>query len=180
MATVTLFKFFKCKDEQKKESLLTSKEVESADRAGAKVLEVASKEQHQGKYNSYTNEQRAEIGKYAFENGATTAARHYSNAWSVKINESTARRLRGEYVDKLNEEIGDRKKKGKSTEIEPVVIEKLPTKNRGRPLKLVEQLDAAVQEYVESLRKVNGGVNTLVVMGAAEHIVGARGISKLQ
>jgi len=42
---------------------------------------------------------------------------------------------------------------------------------------LGEQLDAAVQEYVESLRKVNGGVNTLVVMGAAEGIVG---ISKLQ
>ena len=31
-----------------------SKEVESADRALAKVLEVASKEQPRGKYNSYT------------------------------------------------------------------------------------------------------------------------------
>ena len=74
----------------------------------------------------------------------------------------------------------DRKKKGKSAETEPVVIKKLPTKDRGRPLKLGEQLDAAVQEYVESLRKANGGVNTLVVMGAAEGIVGARDISKLQ
>jgi len=78
MATVSLFnyKFFKHKDERKKQSLLTSKEVESADRAVAKVLEVASKEQPRGKYNSYTDEQRAEIGKYTFENGATTAARH--------------------------------------------------------------------------------------------------------
>jgi len=79
MATVTLFRFFKRKDERKKESLLTSK-VESADRAVAKVLGVASKEQPRGKYNSYTDEQRAEIGKYAFGNGAITAARHYSNA----------------------------------------------------------------------------------------------------
>jgi len=61
-----------------------------------------------------------------------------------------------------------------------LLIEKLPTKDRGRPLKLGEKLDAAVQEYVESLRKVNGSVNTLVVMGAAEGIVGARDISKLQ
>jgi len=44
---------------------------------------------------------------------------------------------------------------------------------------LGEQLDAAVQEYVE-LRKINGSVNTLVVMGAAKGIVGGREISKLQ
>ena len=98
----------------------------------------------------------------------------------VKINESTARRLKGEYVEKFNEEMKDRKKKGKSAETEPVVIKSLRTRDRGRPLKLGEQLDAAVQEYVESLRKANGGVNTLVVMGAAEGIVGARNISKLQ
>ena len=159
---------------------MTDKEAESADRAVAKVLEATSKEQPQGKYNSYDDKQRAKIGKYAFENGATTAARHYSNAWQVKINESTARRLKGEYVEKFNEEMKDRKKKGKLAETEPVVIKKLPTKDRGRPLKLGEQLDASVQEYVESLRKANGSVNTLVVMGAAEGIVGARDISKLQ
>ena len=180
MASVTLFKFFKRKDERKEGSLLTSKEVESADRAVAKVLETASKQQPRGKYNSYTFKQRAEIGKYAFYNGASAAARHYSNEWGININESTARRLKGEYVDKLNEEKEDRKKKGKSAETEPVVIEKLPTKDRGRPLMLGEQLDAAVQEYVESTRKVNGGVNTLVVMGAAEGIVGARDMSKLK
>ena len=62
MASVTLFKFFKRKDERKEGSLLTSKEFESADRAVAKVLEAASKEQPRGKYNSYTFRQRAEIG----------------------------------------------------------------------------------------------------------------------
>jgi len=45
---------------------------------------------------------------------------------------------------------------------------------------LGQQLDAAVQEHVESLRIVNGSVNRLVVMGAAEGIVGVRDISKLQ
>ena len=47
MATVTLFKFFKCKEE----FLLTDKEAESADRAVAKVWEATSKEQPRGKYN---------------------------------------------------------------------------------------------------------------------------------
>ena len=127
MATVTLFKFFK----RKEESLLTNKEAESADRAVAKVLEATSKEQPQGKYNSYNDEQRAKIGKYAFENGATTAARHYSNAWGVKIDESTARRLKGEYVEKFNEEMKDRKKKGKSAETEPVVRSYPPRTEEG-------------------------------------------------
>ena len=71
---------------------MVSKEFESADRAVAKVLEAASKEQPRGKYKSYTFEQRAEIGRYALYNGASAAARHYSNEWGININESTARR----------------------------------------------------------------------------------------
>ena len=41
---------------------------------------------------------------------------------------------------------------------------------------LGQELDAAVQEIVKSLRKANGSVNTLVVMGVAEGIVGIRDI----
>ena len=180
MAAVTLFKFFKRKEQSIGSSLLTSKDIESADRAVAKALEAASKEVPRGKYNSYTDEQRAELGKYSLDNGPTTAAKHYSKVWGVNINESTCRRLKVEYFDKLNEEIKERKKKGQAPETEPIVIKKLPTKDRGRPLMLGQELDAAVQEYVESLRKVNGSVNTLVVMGAAEGIVGARDMSKLK
>jgi len=68
------------------------------------VAKVLKAEQPRGKYNSYTDKQRAEIGKYAFEN----AARHYSNTWGIKINESTTRRLKGEYIDKFKEEMKDR------------------------------------------------------------------------
>jgi len=58
------------------------KEAENADRAVATVLEAASK---RGKYNSYTFEQKAAIGKYAFENGATAAVKHYSKAWDMNV-----------------------------------------------------------------------------------------------
>ena len=37
--------------------------------------------------------QRGEIGKYAVDNGATSAVKHLSLKWNVNINESTARRL---------------------------------------------------------------------------------------
>ena len=53
---------------------------------------MASDKSHQrGKYNYYSPEQRAGIGKYAVENGATRAAKHSLQYFYIK--ESTARRL---------------------------------------------------------------------------------------
>ena len=40
-------------------------------------------------------------------------------------------------------------------------METLETKERGKPLLLGVELDAAVQEYVQSLREANGVVNTI-------------------
>ena len=60
-----------------------------------------------------------------------------------------------------------------------ITIKALETKERGRPLLLGAELDAAVQEYVQSLREANGVVNSVVVMAAAEGIISARNISKL-
>ena len=51
-----------------------------------------------GKYNSYSPEERAAIGKYAAENGATRAAKHFSRTLGQTVNESTTRRLKGEYL----------------------------------------------------------------------------------
>ena len=58
---------------------------ENADKAVAKALEsrATSKQTVRGKYNSYTPEQRAEIGKYAVENGATNAAKRYTTTCSL-------------------------------------------------------------------------------------------------
>ena len=47
-------------------------------KAVAKVLDSTSEKASQGKYNSYTSVQRGEIGKYAAENDATNAAKHFS------------------------------------------------------------------------------------------------------
>ena len=58
-------------------------------------------------------------------------------------------------------------------------MDSLETKQKGRPLLLGEELDAAAQEYVSSLRIAGGVVNTVVVRAAAEDIISARDITKL-
>ena len=62
---------------------------------------------------------------------------------------------------------------------EPITIKALETRQRGRPLLLGAELDAAVQAHVRSLRLGNGVVNTIVVMVAAKKIISAKNISKL-
>ena len=59
--------------------------------------------------------------------------------------------MKSKYLDALykpcEEASKDPKKAGKA-----VIVESLETKERKRPLKLGEEMDAAVQEYIESLR----------------------------
>ena len=77
---MALFKYFTRREKPtNSKSLLTKTEVEEANKAVAKVLEPTSKTgASRGNYNSYTSVQRDEIGKYAAENGATSAAKHFS------------------------------------------------------------------------------------------------------
>ena len=168
---MALFRYFTRQEKPTNSStLLTKTEVEEADKAVAKILEPTSKTSaSRGKYNSYMSVQRGEIGRYAVENGATTAAKHFSSKWNVK---STARRLKTEYLEKLKEAL--KNKRGES-----VTVDSLVTKQKGRPLLLGEELDAAVQEYASSLRIAGGVVNTVVVRAAAEGIISARDIIKL-
>lgn len=165
-------------------SRLSEEDIEAAKKGVTKTLNAASdstESQKRGKYNSYTPEQRAKIGKYAAENGPSRAAKHYTAVWGIHINESTARRLKTEYLKMLKKEILKEKDRGDegAAPREPIVITSLEPKDRGRPLLLGEELDAAVQEFVNNLRAANGVVNRLVVMGAAEGIISHRDVSKL-
>ena len=160
---------------QKLQSLILSQgDIECAQKSVTNAVSAAEeKSQSHGKYNSYSKEQRAVIGKYAAENGPTNAAKHYTAVWGMKINESTARRLKKEYLEKLKEEISENRKKqadASDTEEhkdEPIVISELETKRRGRPVCLGEQLDSLVQEFLINLRAVGRVVNTTVGMGAS-------------
>ena len=76
---MALFKYFtRLEKPTNSGSLLTKTEVEEANKAIAKVLESTPKTgASRGKYNSYMSVQRAELGKYAAENGVTSAAKHF-------------------------------------------------------------------------------------------------------
>ena len=64
-------------DELGRTCVLSQGDIEATQKSISKAIEVASDKSHQrGKYNSYSPEQRAGIGKYAAENGATHAAKH--------------------------------------------------------------------------------------------------------
>ena len=54
-----------------------------------------------GKYNEYMPEEGAQIGKFAAEHGPAKAVRHFSKLLSRKVPETTARRLKAEYLLKL-------------------------------------------------------------------------------
>ena len=169
-------------------SILSQKDIDAAQKSIANAVSVAAeKPQSCGQYNSYSKEQRAMIGKYAAENGSTTATKHYSAVWGIPINESTARRLKEKYLEKLKEAILEqRRKQAESRDTsnseehkeEPIVISELETKPRGRPVRLGEQLDSLVKEFISNLRATGGVVNTTVVRGTAEGIISCD-ISKL-
>ena len=55
----------------------------------------------------------------------------------------------------------------------------LPTKPQGRPLLLGQELDRAVQDYIEALRLAGGVVNSAIVVAAANGIVSAKDVSLL-
>lgn len=65
---------------------LTEKDLKAANERVKKCLECEPDSREgqphtptkRGKYNDYTPEQRAQIGKYAAENGPTRAAKHFS------------------------------------------------------------------------------------------------------
>ena len=47
------------------------------------------------------------IGKYATENGPTKAAAHFSKVLDCKINESTARKFKCEYLNEIEKMVHD-------------------------------------------------------------------------
>ena len=61
----------------------------------------------------------------------------------------------------------------------PVEVKVLPTKIQGRPLLLVKELDKCVQDYIKNLREIREVVNTAIVIGATNGIVGAQNCALL-
>ena len=107
---------------------LTEKEVKRANEEVKRVIE--QKSGRRAKYNDYTPLQRANIGKYAVEHGPTRASHYFTKVLEKDVPESTVRRLKTEYLQKL-----------KLTDNEDPQVVALPKHSQGRPLLLGQELD---------------------------------------
>ena len=84
----------------------------------------------------FTPEQKAQVARYALESGNKRAIVKYSKQWGVELKESTVGTWKTKYTEGLQ----------KSKPTEP-----LPDQKQGRPLLLGDELDTAVQAYVENI-----------------------------
>ena len=109
----------------------------------------------------FTPEQKAQVARYALESGNKRVIVKYSKQWGVDVKESTVGTWKTKYTEGL--------RKRKPTE--PLPIKALPDQKQGRPLLLGDELDTAVQAYVENIRKLGGVVNTAIVLGGTEAII---------
>jgi len=104
------------------------------------------------------------------------AARYFSQLLDRKVLESTMRRLKSEYIQRVKAIAAT---SGDDSENAALVVKALPTKTQGRPLLLGQELDKDVKDYISAMRTVGGVVNMAIVMAAAEGIISARNVTKL-
>ena len=136
--------------------------ISSANRHVAEILKRTKRPR--GKYNSYTPELRAEIGKVASQIGIKAAAIRFTKRLGKHVNESTVRSIRKAYREALL----IRRKSGKAKD---GVLSSVHPKKRGKPLLLGKKIDAVVQEYILKLRECGSPVNSAVVQAVAEGVL---------
>jgi len=116
-----------------------------------------------GLYEYLDDEERAQIHRYAADNGVTAAVRHYEKLYPTrKVKESSVHTWR----DKYQEDLRIRKEEGRE-----MVVNKLPYKKRGRLLLLGDYLDGQLQAYITEIRQMGLVVNTSIFIAAAKGLV---------
>ena len=73
---------------------LTEKELDEVNSKVKAIFQEEKSRKSQTKYNCYTPEQRASIGRYAAENDPVRAMQYFSKRFCTELPETTARRLR--------------------------------------------------------------------------------------
>ena len=116
-----------------------------------------SSKRKRGNYNHYSPELRAQIGKYASENGNLRALNHFKAQLPNRLKESTVRTFKQEYQKKLKET----KRQGIQESVTSI-----PHDTRGRPPLLLD-LDQKLMLLLKSIRNRGGVVNFNVVKASA-------------
>ena len=125
--------------------------------ANKEVSAAKSSRKTCGKYNKFSDELRADIGRYASYHGVAPASRHFTKKLGDKVGESTVRSIRDSYLIEA--------KRRRVDNVENLDI--LPHKKRGRPPLLGEALDLKVQQYLRKVRDGGGTVTARIAVAAA-------------
>lgn len=107
------------------------------------------KNRKRGSYQHYTPDQKAKTARYATVNGPAKSAKYFSEKMGLKINESSIRTIRQQYLLRQKP----------STES----LNEITPKRRWRPKLLGDELDKTVCDYIKDLRKAGGVINTNIV-----------------
>ena len=126
--------------------------------------DASAKTRARGSYGRLTDKQRAQIGKYASENGNAAAVRRFSKELDRPLNESTVRSIKKNYYQELG------KKRSSGDSLDEAAVTSLPPKKRGRPLLLGETIDSNVQSYIKALRENGAAVTTSIAIATAKGI----------
>lgn len=121
------------------------------------------------RYTVFSDEQRAEIGKYAAENGNKAALEKFRRD-IPDLGESTIRLFKKKYYFILKEQ--------KRSGVAAPLVKAIPSMKRGRPL-TIGALDGVVQSYIRALREAGTPINASIVIAAANGIVCSKDCSLL-
>ena len=145
---------------------MPSTSIAAANEAVEEVLKVTDCKTKQ-QYVKLTPAQRFKFGKKAAEIGIAQALRFYSKKYpDLIVLEPTARRAKNQYLDEL-------KKRPRSGDLDD--FRELPTKKRGRPLLLGEDVDRQVRTYLNAMRGRGCAVNTAIAISVGSGIARKHG-----
>ena len=107
-------------------------------------LESNKKAANRGVYQKLSAEKKAEIGKRAAEHGVMGTVRYYTSKLPEPLKESSVRTWKNVYTKEKQR----LRKEGKDS----TTIEELPSKRRGRPYLLGDDMEMQVRAYLTALR----------------------------
>ena len=139
--------------------------ISSANERVADVIDasVNSKKGSRGSYQILTWAQKLLVARRAAKYGTTAAMKFFAKKYpelSNRLKGTTVRRLKNLYQDSRKGDTPSEKD-----------FEEFSSKKNGCPLKIGENLDKQVMEYVSYMRSTGTAVNTAVVMSCAEGIL---------
>ena len=121
-----------------------------------------SKKGSRGPYQTLTSAQKLLVARRAVEYGTTAAMKFFTKKYPELLKETSVRWLKNLYQEylRVNSDVPSEKE-----------FEEFSSKKNRRLLKIGEELDKQVREYVTYMRSTGTAVNTAVVMSCAEGIL---------